>query len=429
MTYSPLLKDKVAIVTGGGSGIGRAISLTLVREGAAVTIADFNEDVGKECQALIEQQGGRALFVKTDVSKDDQVEAMVNATLEHFGRLDLACNNAALSRGSGPIHEFTREVFDQTVEMCLTNTWLCQKYEVAAMLKSGGGAIVNISSNASLRGQAGNDTLRGQNGNDLLNARDGADDLDGGDGNDTLDGGSGNDVLEGGAGTDVLRGRTIINLFFEDSTRTRLSFESAPKRLSADVITFSAKGSSVSKGESLKDTAQTLEAMGADAIVVRHGVSGAAELLAHAGWIDATIVNAGDGTHEHPTQALLDAYTIRSRRFGDDARGRDLAGLRIVIVGDILHSRVARSNVWLLTALGAHGARLVRGHIRGRLIEAVRDGGLIFLGISIRDLPADQLGITLEVRERGLVEGLPRFLNTLLLGRARGRVLGELVVV
>lgn len=156
MTYSPLLKDKVAIVTGGGSGIGRAISLTLVREGAAVIIADFNEDAGKECQALIEQQGGRALFVKTDVSKDDQVEAMVNATLEHFGRLDLACNNAALSRGSGPIHEFTREVFDQTVEMCLTNTWLCQKYEVAAMLKTGGGAIVNISSNASLRGQAGN---------------------------------------------------------------------------------------------------------------------------------------------------------------------------------------------------------------------------------------------------------------------------------
>ncbi|NHF61971.1 aspartate carbamoyltransferase catalytic subunit [Microcella pacifica] len=152
----------------------------------------------------------------------------------------------------------------------------------------------------------------------------------------------------------TLRGKTVVNLFFEDSTRTRLSFESAAKRLSADVITFSAKGSSVSKGESLKDTAQTLEAMGADAIVVRHGVSGAAELLAHAGWIDATIVNAGDGTHEHPTQALLDAYTIRSRRFGDDARGRDLAGLRIVIVGDILHSRVARSNVWLLTALGAH---------------------------------------------------------------------------
>ncbi len=152
----------------------------------------------------------------------------------------------------------------------------------------------------------------------------------------------------------TLRGKTVVNLFFEDSTRTRLSFESAAKRLSADVITFSAKGSSVSKGESLKDTAQTLAAMGADAIVVRHGVSGAAHLLAHAGWIDATILNAGDGTHEHPTQALLDAYTLRSRRFGADARGRDLAELHIVIVGDILHSRVARSNVWLLAQLGAH---------------------------------------------------------------------------
>lgn len=150
-----------------------------------------------------------------------------------------------------------------------------------------------------------------------------------------------------------LRGKTVVNLFFEDSTRTRLSFESAAKRLSADVITFSAKGSSVSKGESLKDTAQTLAAMGADAIVVRHAESGAAHLLAHAGWIDAAIINAGDGTHEHPTQALLDAYTMRKRVFGDESRGRDLAGLRVVIVGDILHSRVARSNVWLLSTLGA----------------------------------------------------------------------------
>ncbi|UYN84208.1 MAG: aspartate carbamoyltransferase catalytic subunit [Microcella sp.] len=150
-----------------------------------------------------------------------------------------------------------------------------------------------------------------------------------------------------------LRGKTVVNLFFEDSTRTRLSFESAAKRLSADVITFSAKGSSVSKGESLKDTAQTLAAMGADAIVVRHAESGAAHLLAHAGWIDAAIINAGDGTHEHPTQALLDAYTMRKRVFGDASRGRDLAGLRVVIVGDILHSRVARSNVWLLSTLGA----------------------------------------------------------------------------
>ena len=148
----------------------------------------------------------------------------------------------------------------------------------------------------------------------------------------------------------TLRGRTIVNLFFEDSTRTRISFESAAKRLSADVINFSAKGSSVSKGESLKDTAQTLQAMGADAVVIRHGASGAAQRLADSGWISASVINAGDGTHEHPTQALLDAYTIRSKfpQYRDD-----FSGLKVGIVGDILHSRVARSNVLLLTKLGA----------------------------------------------------------------------------
>ncbi|SDL26949.1 aspartate carbamoyltransferase catalytic subunit [Microbacterium azadirachtae] len=151
----------------------------------------------------------------------------------------------------------------------------------------------------------------------------------------------------------TLRGKTVVNLFFEDSTRTRISFEAAAKRLSADVINFAAKGSSVSKGESLKDTAQTLEAIGADAVVVRHPASGAPRTLATSGWISAGVVNAGDGTHEHPTQALLDAYTIRKRRFGADSRGRDLAGVRVVIVGDVLHSRVARSNVWLLSTLGA----------------------------------------------------------------------------
>ncbi|MBD3940966.1 aspartate carbamoyltransferase catalytic subunit [Microbacterium sp. NEAU-LLC] len=151
----------------------------------------------------------------------------------------------------------------------------------------------------------------------------------------------------------TLRGKTVVNLFFEDSTRTRISFEAAAKRLSADVINFSAKGSSVSKGESLQDTAQTLQAMGADAVVIRHGASGAPRTLATSGWISAGVVNAGDGTHEHPTQALLDAFTIRKRRFGDDSRGRDLAGVKVTIVGDVLHSRVARSNVWLLTALGA----------------------------------------------------------------------------
>jgi len=151
----------------------------------------------------------------------------------------------------------------------------------------------------------------------------------------------------------TLRGKTVVNLFFEDSTRTRISFEAAAKRLSADVINFAAKGSSVSKGESLKDTAQTLAAIGADGVVIRHSASGAPAVLAGSGWIDAGVVNAGDGTHEHPTQALLDAFTMRRRLHGAGSRGRDLDGVRVVIVGDIVHSRVARSNLWLLRTLGA----------------------------------------------------------------------------
>ena len=148
----------------------------------------------------------------------------------------------------------------------------------------------------------------------------------------------------------TLRGKTIVNLFAEDSTRTRISFEAAAKRLSADVINFSAKGSSVSKGESLKDTAQTLQAMGADAVIIRHNASGAAHTLAANQWMTGSVINAGDGTHEHPSQALLDAFTIRKHL----AHGaQDLSGLRIAIVGDVLHSRVARSNVLLLTQLGA----------------------------------------------------------------------------
>ncbi|HET9897150.1 MAG TPA: aspartate carbamoyltransferase catalytic subunit [Streptosporangiaceae bacterium] len=142
----------------------------------------------------------------------------------------------------------------------------------------------------------------------------------------------------------TLRGRTVVNLFYEDSTRTRISFEAAAKRLSADVINFSAKGSSVAKGESLKDTALTLQAMGADAVVIRHNASGAPHRLAE--WVRGSVINAGDGTHEHPTQALLDAFTMR-RRLGK------LGGLNVAIVGDVLHSRVARSNVWLLRTLGA----------------------------------------------------------------------------
>ena len=142
----------------------------------------------------------------------------------------------------------------------------------------------------------------------------------------------------------ALRGRTVVNLFFEDSTRTRSSFEIAGKWLSADVINISGKGSSTSKGESLRDTVLTVAAMGVDALVIRHGASGAAHQVSQ--WVDAHVVNAGDGTHEHPTQALLDAATLRER-FGA------ITGRRIAIVGDIVHSRVARSNVFLLNTLGA----------------------------------------------------------------------------
>ena len=148
----------------------------------------------------------------------------------------------------------------------------------------------------------------------------------------------------------TLRGRTVVNLFFEDSTRTRISFEAAAKRLSADVINFAAKGSSVSKGESLKDTALTLQAMGADAVIIRHGASGAAHQLAKQEWMKGVVINAGDGTHEHPTQALLDAFTIRRHLKSNQG---DLSGVKVGIIGDILHSRVARSNILLLKKLGA----------------------------------------------------------------------------
>ena len=155
----------------------------------------------------------------------------------------------------------------------------------------------------------------------------------------------------------VLAGKTVVNLFFEDSTRTRLSFESAEKRLGADITNFAARGSSVSKGESLKDTAQTLKAISAGAFVIRHSASGAPQRLAEAGWTDIPVLNAGDGTHAHPTQALLDAVSLRQFKAQHDGlestRGTDLNGMRVLIVGDILHSRVARSNLWLLKNLGA----------------------------------------------------------------------------
>ena len=142
----------------------------------------------------------------------------------------------------------------------------------------------------------------------------------------------------------ALRGKTVVSLFFEDSTRTRLSFETAAKRLSADVMTFPVAASSVNKGESVRDTIETIEAMGIDAIVVRHRYAGVPHQIA--GWTSASVINAGDGAHEHPTQALLDAFTLR-QHFGS------VEGLRVAIVGDIRHSRVARSNVALLASLGA----------------------------------------------------------------------------
>lgn len=173
----------------------------------------------------------------------------------------------------------------------------------------------------------------------------------------------------------TLRGKTVVNLFFEDSTRTRISFELAAKRLSADVINFAAKGSSVSKGESLKDTAQTLEAMGADAIVLRHGSSGSAHRLAHSGWVQSAVINAGDGSHEHPTQALLDAMTIRQALVTDPI-GSDLSGKKVLIVGDISHSRVARSNLILLKALGATVATCGPATLVPRSLEP--SGGIFY---------------------------------------------------
>jgi aspartate carbamoyltransferase catalytic subunit len=148
----------------------------------------------------------------------------------------------------------------------------------------------------------------------------------------------------------ALRGRTVASLFYEDSTRTRLSFETAAKRLSADTMTFSVSSSSVNKGESLRDTVETIAAMGVDAIVVRHSSAGVPWQISD--WVDVSVINAGDGWHEHPTQALLDCYTIR-RELGGRQPGRDLDGLQIGMVGDIKHSRVARSNVLAFSALGA----------------------------------------------------------------------------
>lgn len=156
MQLDNLLQDKVAIVTGGATGIGKAIVEVLAAQGAKLAIFDINDGAGEALASDITARGSTAIYVNCDVSKECAVESAVQRTLDHFGILHIACNNAALSRGQGPVHELSRDVFDQTLELCLTNTWLCMKYQIAAMLEIGSGAIVNISSNASLRGQAFN---------------------------------------------------------------------------------------------------------------------------------------------------------------------------------------------------------------------------------------------------------------------------------
>jgi aspartate carbamoyltransferase catalytic subunit len=174
----------------------------------------------------------------------------------------------------------------------------------------------------------------------------------------------------------ALRNRTVLNLFFEPSTRTRISFELAEKRLSADVVNFSATGSSVSKGETLRDTVRNLEAMDIDIVVVRHGMSGAPHFLTR--HLNAAVVNAGDGMHEHPTQGLLDLYTI-GERLGD------FEGLRVTIVGDVLHSRVARSNIWGLLKLGAKVTICGPGTLLPREFESLGVRRCTDLGEAIRD--------------------------------------------
>jgi aspartate carbamoyltransferase catalytic subunit len=171
----------------------------------------------------------------------------------------------------------------------------------------------------------------------------------------------------------ALRGRTVVTLFAEQSTRTRLSFETAARRLSADVVSFPLAASSVSKGESLRDTVETVAAMGVDALVVRHPHAGAPHQVAR--WVEASVVNAGDGWHEHPTQALVDCFTIRqvlaerAGAGGDRAGTSCFAGLKVLMVGDVRHSRVARSDVWALAALGAEVTLVAPGSLMPTSLE------------------------------------------------------------
>ena len=204
----------------------------------------------------------------------------------------------------------------------------------------------------------------------------------------------------------ALRGKTVVSLFYEDSTRTRISFETAAKRLSADVMTFSVGTSSVKKGESVRDTVETIAAMGIDAVVVRHASSGVPWQLS--GWLDASIINAGDGWHEHPTQALLDCYTIRQHLLRPT--GRRFEDIHVAIIGDIKHSRVARSNVLALAALGARVTLVAPGTLLppslvGWPVEVSHDLDSIIGDIDV----AYVLRMQLERQEQALVPTLREY--------------------
>jgi aspartate carbamoyltransferase catalytic subunit len=219
----------------------------------------------------------------------------------------------------------------------------------------------------------------------------------------------------------ALRGRTVVSLFYEDSTRTRLSFEAAAKRLSADTMNFSVASSSVKKGESVRDTVQTIEAMGVDALVVRHCSAGVPAQVAS--WVDATVINAGDGWHEHPTQALLDCYTIRARR-------GSLAGLRIAIVGDVKHSRVARSDVSAFTMLGAEVTLVAPP----TLLPPSLDGWPVTVSHDLDAvLPKSDVVYLLRMQAERQTEALLPSLREYTAGygltRARARLLGEDTIV
>ena len=217
----------------------------------------------------------------------------------------------------------------------------------------------------------------------------------------------------------ALRGKTVVSLFYEDSTRTRLSFETAAKRLSADTMTFSVGSSSVNKGESLRDTVLTIEAMGIDAVVVRHASSGVPWQVAQ--WTDASVINAGDGWHEHPTQALLDCYTIRTSH-----PARRVEGLRIAIVGDIKHSRVARSDIAAFTALGAHVTlvappTLLPPSLVGWPVAVSHDLDLVLPDVDVVYL----LRMQQERMTEALLPSLREYTATYGLTRSRAELLGK----